>query len=144
MTKNTKSVLFIDDDKATNFLNERIARNYGCFNKVVTVQSGIQGLQYLTTCHSDINKKPDLIFLDINMPAMNGWEFLDEFYKMPETFTRGIKIVILSTSSEPKDIDKFNKNKKLLDYINKPINLDVLNNVMRKFSDVTKSNIGFG
>ncbi len=130
-------MLFIDDDKATNFFNERVANNYGFFKKIITVQSGIEGLDYLMSCHSNNNPKPDLIFLDINMPAMNGWEFLDRFNALSEEYIRGIKIVILTTSSEPSDIDKFNKNNSLLDYVNKPINLDVLTNVMQKILNVT-------
>jgi len=137
-------VLFIDDDKATNFFNERIANNYGYFKKIITVQSGMEGLDYLTSYASTDNLKPDIIFLDINMPAMNGWEFLNEFHNLPEEITKGIKVVILSTSSEPNDINRYKENKNLLDYINKPINLDILNTVMQKFMKVTESNHGFG
>jgi len=127
-------VLFIDDDKATNFFNKRVAKNHGFFNKIVSMQSGLDGLNYLKASSKGKEQKPNLIFLDINMPAMNGWEFLREFYNLDKNLTKGIDIVILSTSTDPNDMDKFNQNKNLIDFVNKPINLNVLNNVLEKVS----------
>ncbi len=132
MIEAPKNVLFIDDDKATNFFNKKIARNYGKFSTIVAVQSGSEGLNYIKNCLDSKNGKPDLIFLDINMPAMNGWEFLKEFKKLEQNLTQGIEIVILSTSTEPKDINEFKKCKKLLDFINKPIDISILNEVFQK------------
>lgn len=132
MKKKTQCVLFIDDDKATNFFNKRVAKNHGFFNKIVSVQSGFEGLDYLKASVKGLEQKPDLIFLDINMPAMNGWEFLKEFHNLDKNLIKGIDIVILSTSTDPNDIDEFNKNESLIDFVNKPINLNVLNNVLQK------------
>ena len=71
MKTTTQHVLFIDDDRATNFLNKKVASNLGCFSSITAVQSGFEALDYLKSCEEHATIKPDLIFLDINMPAMN-------------------------------------------------------------------------
>ena len=76
MKQSHQCVLFVDDDRATNFFNKRIASNHGSFRTIVTAQSGMEALEYLRTYQKGAAAKPDLIFLDINMPAMTGWEFL--------------------------------------------------------------------
>ncbi|MEW7277086.1 response regulator [Aquimarina sp. 2201CG1-2-11] len=124
-------VLLIDDDKATNFYNERVVSKHESFYKVNKVQSGLAALEYLTAVENNLETKPDLIFLDINMPAMNGWEFLLEFSKLNPKVTDGIKIILLSTSSNPDDVKAFAKNHSVDDFINKPLSIDLLNDVLK-------------
>ncbi|WP_103071319.1 response regulator [Aquimarina sediminis] len=124
-------VLLIDDDKATNFFNERVVTRHKDFCQVNTVQSGLAALDYLNAVEKNTAIKPDLIFLDINMPAMNGWEFLVEFSKLNPGITKDIKIILLSTSSNPDDVRESAKNHSVDDFINKPLSLDLLDNVLR-------------
>jgi CheY-like chemotaxis protein len=69
---------------------------------------------------------PDLIFLDIMMPIMDGFGFLDEFAKLPDDITQKCKIVMLSTSESFKDLNKANKNRFVYKFLNKPLNEQVL------------------
>lgn len=131
MGKSVNCVLLIDDDKATNFFNERVVTKHENFNNVNTVQSGFAALEYLTAVENNTAIKPDLIFLDINMPAMNGWEFLIEFSKLNPNLTKGIKVILLSTSSNPDDVRESSKNHSVDDFINKPLSLDLLDNVLK-------------
>ena len=131
MGKSVNCVLLIDDDKATNFFNERVVAKHENFNNVNTVQSGLAALEYLNAVENDTAIKPDLIFLDINMPAMNGWEFLIEFSKLNPTVTNGIKVILLSTSSNPDDVRESAKNHSVDDFINKPLSLDLLDSVLK-------------
>ncbi len=130
MGKLVNCVLLIDDDKATNFFNERIVTKHESFDQVNTVQSGVAALEYLNAVENNTAIKPDLIFLDINMPAMNGWEFLIEFSKLNQKITQGIKVILLSTSSNPDDIRESAKNNSVHDFINKPLSPDLLDNVL--------------
>ncbi|WP_299438600.1 response regulator [uncultured Aquimarina sp.] len=141
MEKSIPCVLLIDDDKATNFFNERVVTRHNSFDNVNTVHSGKAALDYLTKVENKVAIKPDLIFLDINMPAMNGWEFLVEFAKLNKSTTEGIKVILLSTSSNPDDVNESIKNHAVDDFINKPLSLDLLDNVLEKhFSSGILSN----
>jgi CheY-like chemotaxis protein len=124
-------VLLVDDDKATNFFNERIVTKHKDFYQVNTVQSGMAALDYLNAVENNTATKPDLIFLDINMPAMNGWEFLTEFSKLDQKITADIKVILLSTSSNPDDVRAFAKNYSVDDFINKPLSMDLLDDVLK-------------
>ncbi|WP_024771345.1 response regulator [Aquimarina macrocephali] len=124
-------VLLIDDDKATNFFNERVVTRHEDFYQVNTVQSGLAALDYLNAVENNAAIKPDLIFLDINMPAMNGWEFLTEFSKLDQKVTAGIKVILLSTSSNPDDVRASAKNHSVDDFINKPLSMDLLDDVLK-------------
>ncbi|TPN82469.1 response regulator [Aquimarina algicola] len=124
-------VLLIDDDKATNFFNKRVVDKHGGFCEVTTVQSGKEALEYLDAVQGKTKTKPDLIFLDINMPAMNGWEFLVEFEKLNRELTNGIRVVLLSTSSNPDDVKASMQNHSVDDFINKPLSIPLLNDVIK-------------
>jgi len=141
MGKSVNCVLLIDDDKATNFFNKRVVTKHDSFDCVNTVQSGKAALEYLLDVENSKAIKPDLIFLDINMPAMNGWEFLIEFSKLSEKVVQGIKVILLSTSSNPDDVKQSIKNHSVDDFINKPLSLGVLDSVLEKHFSVKKLNI---
>ncbi|WP_339845608.1 response regulator [uncultured Dokdonia sp.] len=129
-------VLLIDDDKAVNFFNQHVVIKHNSFEHIKTVQSGHEGLAFLSQVKSGEAPKPDLIFLDINMPAMNGWEFLDEYEKMCSDFRKDIKVIILSSSSNPEHVNKTIQNYKVIDFINKPLSFDILDNVLKVYNNV--------
>ncbi len=131
MYKQVNCVLLVDDDKATNFFNERVVSRHGSFQEVSAVQSGMAALDYLKGVAENTTTKPDLIFLDINMPAMNGWEFLIEFSKLDDKLTEGIKVILLSTSSNPDDVKESAKNHTVDDFINKPLSSGLLDDVLK-------------
>lgn len=129
MVESVNSVLLVDDDKATNFFNERVVIRHDRLKKVSKVYSGLEALEYLKKTSSIEGLRPDLIFLDINMPAMNGWEFLSEFEKLDKTITANIKVIVLSTSSSPEDVDRSMKEHKVNDFIHKPLSPDLLDSI---------------
>jgi len=131
MAKCVNCVLLIDDDRATNFFNRRLVSKHQCFNTVNTVQSGLAALEYLIAVENNDAIKPDLIFLDVNMPAMNGWEFLVEFSKFNPDVVKGIKVIMLTTSSDLDDLDQSKGNESVNDFLNKPLSSDVLDTVLQ-------------
>lgn len=133
--KNNYSInctLLIDDDKVINFYNEKIVNRHDDFGQVTSVNSGQNALDYLKDSMDGLIAKPDLIFLDINMPAMNGWEFIEEFNKLDLEFTSSIKVVLLTTSNNPDDFERSKTIETISDFINKPLSSDILDNVKQK------------
>jgi len=84
MKKKLSCVLLVDDDEPTNFLNRIILEEAGCAERIEVAQSGQAALSYLQKAGEHgpggvVYPNPSLIFLDINMPAMDGWEFLSRY-----------------------------------------------------------------
>ena len=106
MKKKLSTVLLIDDDEPTNFINSYIIDEVNCANSIKTVQSAEEALQYLSKCSTgdipDATPAPELIFLDINMPGLDGWDFLEEYRKLTHLHKKSI-IVMLTTSLNPDD-----------------------------------------
>lgn len=130
--KKLHTILLIDDDEATNFLHKYIIEKEQFANNVVCMKSGQEALNYLTSKVDNNYPQPDLIFLDINMPGMNGWEFIEE-YKQIDKAQRGEKIIVmLTTSSDPFEREKA----KAIDQINlfksKPLTVDMVSTIIKQ------------
>jgi len=137
MKRKLNCILLIDDDESTNFLNELVIKHVDCTEKVVVVQSGREGLNYLRSIHNGQHPQPELIFLDINMPAMNGWEFLEEYGKLDELEKGKVILVMLTTSNNPDDQAKAQTINKIQDFHNKPLTAQMLQKILRThFADL--------
>jgi CheY-like chemotaxis protein len=115
-------VLLIDDNDIDNFINERMITTNYFSSQVVVKNSGEAALKYLLDNAENENFLPQLIFLDLNMPVMDGFAFLAEFEKLPQKIRSNSKIVVLSSSISPEDIDRASTNVFVVKYINKPLN----------------------
>jgi CheY-like chemotaxis protein len=113
------TILLVDDDAITNFLNERIILKLNIAKNVKVMIDGNEGLSYLINNYQPQNPShPDIVLLDINMPVMNGFEFIKALYRYPNI--KKIKIIFLTTSRNIQDMEKIKSlgNFKLL---NKPL-----------------------
>ena|SRR5687767_9436416 len=115
-------VMLIDDNDIDNLINSRIitAHNFASFVDVKTTTAS--ALEHLRALAADSPHIPTVIFLDLNMPVMDGFGFLEEFEKMAEHIKTGCKVVVLSSSISPDDINKASTNAYVVKYINKPLN----------------------
>jgi len=123
---NETNILLIDDDPIVNFLSEIVLKNMG-FNDISAVTDGKQALESLKN-----EKCPDLVFLDINMPVMDGFSFLARVVK--ELLCKHMKVVILSSSGRQKDKDLASQFSNVVDYIEKPLSQDKVRQVMEKIN----------
>ncbi|MEQ9403357.1 MAG: response regulator [Cyclobacteriaceae bacterium] len=132
MKKKLNCVLLVDDDESTNFLHELIIKQAGVTEKVIAEQSGASALEYLRSKSDGAYPQPDLIFLDINMPGMNGWEFLEEYKKLDKGQQGKFVVVMLTTSLHPEDEEKAQGMAEIDDFKNKPLTVDMLHEVIEK------------
>lgn len=129
MIKKLSCILFIDDDEPTNFLNKMTTEQSGYTDRVEVFQSGQEALDYL----SGPFPSPDLIFLDINMPAMDGWEFLDRYRDLARTNKADIVLVMLTTSLNPDDEVKTREIREVAGFENKPLLEARLEDLLKKY-----------
>ena len=127
--------MLIDDDEPTNFLNTMIIEEAGCTNHLQIEDSGQRALNYLVNSEKCVrgNKKylwPDLIFVDINMPAMNGWEFLAGYNELVKEHMGEIIMVMLTTSLNPDDEVKAKNFAGVTDFRLKPLTEQLLSEIL--------------
>jgi CheY-like chemotaxis protein len=136
MKSKLNSVLLIDDDEPTNFYTQLIIEESGCADHVQVAQGGREALNYLSKTQPQSGEtsfpRPDLIFLDINMPAMDGWEFLDEYKKLQKERQGKIIVVMLTTSLNPDDRAKANDMPEIAGFESKPLTEEKLNKILKE------------
>ncbi|WP_394774832.1 response regulator [Flavobacterium sp.] len=115
-------VLLIDDNDIDNFINERMITTNFFSNKVIVKNSGESALNYLRENSGEDANLPQIIFLDLNMPIMDGFAFLNEYEKLPDTVKKNCKVIVLSSSISPEDINRASTNPLVVKYVNKPLN----------------------
>jgi CheY-like chemotaxis protein len=125
-TTSIKQVVLVDDDEVTNMINEKLIRKFFNFS-VNAYTDASELLQYYTSClvHSP-EKLPDVILLDINMPMMDGWEFLEEFEKIPQEARKKCNVIMLTSSIDTSDIEKSKMYSSVTDFISKPLTVEKL------------------
>lgn len=128
--KNLDFILLVDDDEATNFYNQEIINNCDFDVNVICANDGKEALDFLSNrgqyeSQSGVTKK-GIIFLDINMPIMNGWEFLEKYENLPIEQKSIITVLMLSTTVNPEDLEKAKKEKEVKGFIFKPMTEDYI------------------
>ena len=114
----------IDDDKIYQFTLMRIINDNKQAEKIITFSDGEKAIHYLTDNKSTNENIPDIIFPDVNMPIMDGWQFIDEYASIKTEIKKKIVIFMLSSSVNPIDIERASKINEISDYIIKPMKLE--------------------
>lgn len=133
MKQKLKCVLLIDDDNATNFLNKWIIERTQTAENIIIKKNGALALEFLTKAINNSFPKPELILLDINMPVMNGWEFMEEYKKLPDEQKAKIVIVMLTTSPNPDHLKKAQSIAEIDGYERKPLNIKMFEKILIKY-----------
>lgn len=122
-----KLVMLVDDNDTDNFIHRRVLEMNGYCDEILVMNSGKSALEYLQNNQENLARIPQIIFLDINMPVVDGFVFLFDFDNFPDTLKDSCKIVILSSSDNKKDIDRIVDNEYVIHFITKPLTEEALN-----------------
>ncbi len=140
-TKTIPLVMLVDDNDTDNFISKRIIEITKFANDVEIKNSGKSALEYLRENEGDVSRLPEIIFLDINMPIVDGFVFLYEFEKFNDSLKNKCKVIILSSSDNKRDIDKIINNDHVIKFITKPLTEVALAEI--KEMEVFKKGIAF-
>ena len=121
--------MLVDDNDTDNFISRRIIEITNFAKNVEIKNSGKSALEYLEAHKDTPEKLPDYIFLDINMPIVDGFVFLYEFEKFNSDIKNKCKVIILSSSDNKRDIDKIVNNDNVIKFITKPLTENVLEEI---------------
>jgi CheY-like chemotaxis protein len=121
-----KRVMLIDDDAITNLINTKIIKMNFDFSVNAYINAQVALEQFRQWLEKGSEQLPDIIFLDINMPIMDGWEFLDEFQKFPKSLLQRCKVFMLTSSIDLEDIEKAKNYPAVHEFISKPLTADKL------------------
>lgn len=122
MAKGRKTCLLIDDNYIDNFVTRRMLESSGFAEEIVVLQSATEAIEALQAG----SIKPDVIFLDLRMPLMNGFEFLQEYDKLDDNKKTAAEIFMLSSSLDPVDVRRSSQNKYITQFIHKPLTQKIL------------------
>lgn len=111
----------IDDDHVTNFVNTKIIKLVAPTLEVIAYTNARIALQELKQRAAAPDELPDFIFLDINMPDVDGWNFLDEFITLPQPVLDKTKVIMLTSSIDLDDIARSKTYKPVIDFLSKPL-----------------------
>jgi len=138
MKQKLNCVLLIDDDEPTTFLSSLFIEEADCAEKIQIADSGEKALNYLKSIEENSSANgelitPDLIFLDINMPAMDGWEFLEKYRQLGNKCKGNVIIIMLTTSLNPDDRMKASQIPEISGFENKPLTPELIDKVLNKY-----------
>ncbi|MGK7396671.1 MAG: response regulator [Candidatus Cyclobacteriaceae bacterium M3_2C_046] len=124
------AVMLIDDNEIDNLINQKMIEAANITQHIFTHTGARSAIEFLRNIEkiSNIAQEvlPDIIFLDIDMPLMDGFQFLDEFEKLSEDTKKKCNIVMLTSSINPQDVNKSKKYSYVKKYINKPLSQENL------------------
>ncbi len=131
MHKKLKRVLLVDDDDDANHIQERLIKKHGFAEKIDKVWNGLEALDYLNRCIEQQEPLPEIIFLDLNMPKMDGWTFLEKYNLLSRDVKMKIELIILTSSINPDDAERASRNPEIKGYKNKFLDKQQLEEILK-------------
>jgi len=138
--KKFKSVLLVDDDPTINFVHKLFLTEWGITDQIYTAANGQEALEFLEQNEDFGQHPPSMILLDINMPVMNGFEFLEAYEGLPDKKKASVVMAMLTTSLHDKDREKASKFVNLDSYMSKPLEKEQLMTVVDKYWNAFEEN----
>lgn len=134
MTPRVANLWIIDNDPMVSFYIKRLTE-LGALADIITIYDSPRGaVDYLLLHKASLEHLPDIILLDIYMPEMDGWEFIQEFQKIRDKLTKNVEIHIITSSNHPKDITRAQSFLEVKSYLQKPVTLEALQEVVANYN----------
>jgi CheY-like chemotaxis protein len=129
-----KNIFLIDDDLIYTYLSKRIIATTGIKTSVSEFSDGLQAIDFLKDNMNQTEMLPDIIFLDLNMPVMGGWDFLQEYASVKSGIKKEILLYIVSSSISPYDLERAKKIDEVTDFISKPLSKDKVFEIIERYA----------
>ena len=137
MVKKLPIIGIIDDDTIYHFILTSIINKYKLAESILSFLDGEKAIQYLTDNKTNNKKIPDVFFLDVNMPIMDGWMFIEQYARIKPDITKKILVFMLSSSMNPIDIERAGKISEISNYIIKPLNLEEVKIIFENYETLS-------
>lgn len=121
MLENKRTVMMVDDNEIDLKINSKIITITKLFDEIIVCKSGLEGMDYLNKFIDSPEKLPNYILLDIQMPDMNGFDFLDCYKRLPKQFINKCQVIMLSSSLDFGDIKRAEANPHVIKLLKKPL-----------------------
>jgi CheY-like chemotaxis protein len=126
-----KNILLVDDDSIANFLIEKIVQSTGLARNIFKALNGKEALDFFESYLNGSLPIPEVVLLDLNMPIMNGFEFLQAFNQLEFEDKKNILIILVTSSNNPSDIERA-RTLGIKYYLTKPISAETIKGIMHK------------
>ncbi|WNH12461.1 response regulator [Thalassobellus suaedae] len=129
-----KNLTLVDDDDVFVLLTKIAIKKTNLVDQIMVFSNGLDALIFLKEMKNNEDALPEIIFLDLSMPIMDGWQFLEEFSKLHPKLAKKVTIYICSSSISPRDILRAKTINEVSDYIIKPITKDKLKDIIHRLN----------
>lgn len=125
-----KKLILIEDDDVIVYLTQKLIKESKSIELLNVLKNGRKALDYFIENAKNAELLPDFIFLDLSMPILDGWQFLEEFARIKDSMAKNIQIYITTSSISPKDLSKAESYDFISDFVIKPISLENFNRIV--------------
>jgi len=132
MQSKTPIIALVDDDKVFQLTTLRTIQAAKLTDRILQFENGEEALSFLKEHAAESENLPDYIFLDINMPFVDGWMFLEDYATLKTGLKKNISIYMVSSSIDPRDVNRARGNKDVQEYIIKPVSREKLIQLLKR------------
>ncbi|MGB0432105.1 MAG: response regulator [Bacteroidia bacterium] len=130
--KQVKNACIIDDDEIFRFIMKKHIKNQNLAENILCFENGQDAIEYMKTNRLENDSLPDVIFLDINMPVMDGWDFVDEYNELKKNIVKDATVFMISSSVDDRDISRAHDSDVITEYVAKPVDKERISDLMSK------------
>ncbi|MFY0672206.1 MAG: response regulator [Bacteroidia bacterium] len=130
--KKVKNACIIDDDEIFRFILKKHIKNQNLADNILCFENGREAIEYIKTNRLENDNLPDVIFLDINMPIMDGWDFVMEYNELKKQIIKDATVFMISSSVDDRDISRANDSGVITEYVAKPVDKKQIHDLMNK------------